>query len=76
MGLLQAMLNYETNDPLILSCVLTNISTLFPFATRREQFLPRVFYKVSKKHHQQIKWCWRTSIRCIVYYFVKIFQEL
>lgn len=42
------MLNYETNDPLIMSCVLTNISTLFPFATKREQFLPRVFYKVSQ----------------------------
>lgn len=52
MGLLQAMLNYETNDPLIMSCVLTNISSLFPFATRRQQFLPRVFYKVS---HQQLK---------------------
>uniref|UniRef100_A0A674PBU9 Exportin 5 n=1 Tax=Takifugu rubripes TaxID=31033 RepID=A0A674PBU9_TAKRU len=46
MELLQAMLNYETSDPLIMSCVLTNISTLFPFATRRQQFLPRVFYKV------------------------------
>uniref|UniRef100_H3CTC2 Exportin-5 n=1 Tax=Tetraodon nigroviridis TaxID=99883 RepID=H3CTC2_TETNG len=48
LGLLQAMLNYETNDPLIMSCVLTNISTLFPFATKREQFLPRVFYKLFK----------------------------
>lgn len=48
MELLQAMLNYETSDPLIMSCVLTNISTLFPFATRRQQFLPRVFYKVGQ----------------------------
>lgn len=50
MELLQAMLNYETSDPLIMSCVLTNVSTLFPFATRRQQFLPRVFYKVSQNN--------------------------
>lgn len=47
MQLLQAVLNFNTNDPLILSCVLTNISTLFPFAVKRPHFLPRVIYKVS-----------------------------
>uniref|UniRef100_A0A8C4DAK7 Importin N-terminal domain-containing protein n=1 Tax=Dicentrarchus labrax TaxID=13489 RepID=A0A8C4DAK7_DICLA len=39
MELLQAVLNYDTKDPLILSCVLTNVSALFPFATRRPHFL-------------------------------------
>lgn len=47
MELLQAVLNYDTKDPLILSCVLTNISALFPFAVRRQHFLPQVLYKVS-----------------------------
>ncbi|KAM4607212.1 exportin-5 [Polymixia lowei] len=44
--LLQAVLNYETKDPLLLSCVLTNVSTLFPFVVHRPHFLPRVLYKV------------------------------
>ncbi|XP_036402573.1 exportin-5 [Megalops cyprinoides] len=44
--LLQAVLNYETRDPLILSCVLTNVSSLFPFVTHRPQFLPQVLYKL------------------------------
>lgn len=48
MELLQAVLNYDTKDPLILSCVLTNISALFPFAVRRQHFLPQVLYKVSQ----------------------------
>ncbi|XP_047459747.1 exportin-5 [Mugil cephalus] len=48
MELLQAVLNYETKDPLILSCVLTNISALFPFVTHRPHFLPRVLYKLFK----------------------------
>lgn len=47
MELLQAVLSFNTNDPLILSCVLTNISTLFPFAVKRPHFLPRIIYKVS-----------------------------
>lgn len=46
MELLQAVLNYNTKDPLIFSCVLTNISALFPFAVRRPHFLPRILYKV------------------------------
>ncbi|KAJ0004770.1 hypothetical protein NQD34_010984 [Periophthalmus magnuspinnatus] len=46
--LLQALLNYETKDPLILSCVLTNISALFPFITHRPQLLPPVLYKLFK----------------------------
>ncbi|KAJ0067114.1 hypothetical protein NL108_012836, partial [Boleophthalmus pectinirostris] len=45
--LLQALLNYETKDPLILSCVLTNISALFPFITHKPQLLPPVLYKVT-----------------------------
>ncbi|XP_073338738.1 exportin-5 isoform X1 [Pagrus major] len=48
MELLQAVLNYETKDPLILSCVLTNVSALFPFVTRRQHFLPQVLYKLFK----------------------------
>lgn len=47
MELLQAVLNYNTKDPLIFSCVLTNISALFPFAVQRPHFLPRILYKVS-----------------------------
>uniref|UniRef100_A0A4W4ERI5 Importin N-terminal domain-containing protein n=1 Tax=Electrophorus electricus TaxID=8005 RepID=A0A4W4ERI5_ELEEL len=46
MELLQAVVNYETRDPLILSCVLSNLSTLFPFILHQPQFLPKVFYKV------------------------------
>uniref|UniRef100_A0A8C7TC97 Importin N-terminal domain-containing protein n=1 Tax=Oncorhynchus mykiss TaxID=8022 RepID=A0A8C7TC97_ONCMY len=45
--LLQAVLNYNTQDPLILSCVLTNVSVLFPFVTHRPHFLPQVLYKVN-----------------------------
>uniref|UniRef100_A0A8D0ADU7 Exportin-5 n=1 Tax=Sander lucioperca TaxID=283035 RepID=A0A8D0ADU7_SANLU len=48
MELLQAVLNYDTNDPLILSCVLTNVSALFPFVTLRPHFLPPVLYKLFK----------------------------
>uniref|UniRef100_A0A674E2B4 Exportin-5 n=1 Tax=Salmo trutta TaxID=8032 RepID=A0A674E2B4_SALTR len=33
-------------DPLILSCVLTNVSVLFPFVTHRPHFLPQVLYKL------------------------------
>ncbi|XP_031696340.1 exportin-5 isoform X1 [Anarrhichthys ocellatus] len=46
MELLQAVLNYNTKDPLILSCVLTNISALFPFVKQRLQFLPQILYKL------------------------------
>uniref|UniRef100_A0A7N8YE89 Exportin 5 n=1 Tax=Mastacembelus armatus TaxID=205130 RepID=A0A7N8YE89_9TELE len=48
MELLQAVLNYDTKDPLILSCVLANISALFPFVTHRPHFLPQVIYKLFK----------------------------
>ena len=49
--LLQAVLGYETKDPLILSCVLTNISALFPFVTHRPNILPQVLTKVSSANH-------------------------
>ncbi|KAL7383977.1 hypothetical protein ABVT39_021708 [Epinephelus coioides] len=48
MELLQAVLNYDTKDPLILSCVLTNVSALFPFVVQRPHFLPQVLYKLFK----------------------------
>uniref|UniRef100_A0A8C2HT20 Exportin 5 n=1 Tax=Cyprinus carpio TaxID=7962 RepID=A0A8C2HT20_CYPCA len=44
--LLQMVVNYETRDPLILSCVLTIISTLFPFVTHQPHFLPQVLFKI------------------------------
>ncbi|XP_037322098.2 exportin-5 [Pungitius pungitius] len=46
MELLQATLNYDTKDPLILSCVLTNISALFPFIKQRPHLLPQIPYKL------------------------------
>ncbi|TSP25427.1 Exportin-5 [Bagarius yarrelli] len=46
MELLHAVVNYETRDPVILSCVLTNLSTLFPFVLHRPEFLPQVFFKL------------------------------
>lgn len=46
MELLQAVLNYNTKDPLISSCVLTNISALFPFVKQRPHFLPQILYKL------------------------------
>ncbi|GAA6098173.1 exportin-5 [Tachysurus ichikawai] len=45
MELLKAVVNYETHDPVILSCILTNLSTLFPFVLHRPEFLPQVFFK-------------------------------
>uniref|UniRef100_A0A668RR34 Exportin-5 n=1 Tax=Oreochromis aureus TaxID=47969 RepID=A0A668RR34_OREAU len=48
MELLQAVLNYDTKDPLILSCVLTNVSALFPLAIHRPRFLPQVLIKLFK----------------------------
>ncbi|XP_055358363.1 exportin-5 [Betta splendens] len=44
--MLQAVVNYETKDPLILSCVLTNVSALFPFVIHRPHFLSQVLYKL------------------------------
>ncbi|XP_049621435.1 exportin-5 [Suncus etruscus] len=44
--LLQMVLNFDTKDPLILSCVLTNVSALFPFVTYRPEFLTQVFSKL------------------------------
>ncbi|KAM6956508.1 exportin-5 [Aplochiton taeniatus] len=46
MELVQAVLNFDTRDPLILSCVLSNVSALFPFVTHRPHFLPQVLYKL------------------------------
>ncbi|KAM9848137.1 exportin-5 [Aulostomus maculatus] len=48
MELLQAVLNYDTKDPLILSCVLTNVSALFPFVTHRPHLLTQVLHKLFK----------------------------
>ncbi|KAM7318625.1 hypothetical protein ACRRTK_021737 [Alexandromys fortis] len=44
--LLQMVLNFEMKDPLILSCVLTNVSALFPFVTYKPELLPHVFSKL------------------------------
>uniref|UniRef100_A0A7M4F4J1 Exportin-5 n=1 Tax=Crocodylus porosus TaxID=8502 RepID=A0A7M4F4J1_CROPO len=46
--LLQLVLNFETKDPLILSCVLTNVSALFPFVTYRPEYLPQVLSKAPR----------------------------
>ncbi|RXN17602.1 exportin-5 [Labeo rohita] len=46
MELLHMVVNYETRDPLIQSCVLTIISTLFPFVTHQPHFLPQVLFKI------------------------------
>uniref|UniRef100_A0A8C5K7C7 Exportin-5 n=1 Tax=Jaculus jaculus TaxID=51337 RepID=A0A8C5K7C7_JACJA len=46
MELLQMVVNFEIKDPLILSCVLTNVSALFPFVTYKPEFLPQVFAKL------------------------------
>ncbi|XP_074531298.1 LOW QUALITY PROTEIN: exportin-5 [Halichoeres trimaculatus] len=48
MELLQAVLNYDTKDPLILSCALSNVSALFPFVTRRPHFVQQVLFKLFK----------------------------
>uniref|UniRef100_A0A8D2J1R2 Exportin-5 n=1 Tax=Varanus komodoensis TaxID=61221 RepID=A0A8D2J1R2_VARKO len=45
--LLQLVLSFETKDPLILSCVLSNVSALFPFVTYRPEYLPEVLSKVN-----------------------------
>ncbi|XP_046699270.1 exportin-5 isoform X1 [Silurus meridionalis] len=46
MELLQAVVSYETRDPVVLSCVLTNLSTFFPFVLHRPELLPQVFFKL------------------------------
>ncbi|XP_053475356.1 exportin-5 isoform X2 [Ictalurus furcatus] len=46
MELLHAVVNYETRDPVILSCILTNLTTLFPFVLHRPEVLPQVFFKL------------------------------
>lgn len=51
MELLQAVLNYDTKDPLILSCVLTTVSILLPFLVHRQQLVPQVLLKVSLYIH-------------------------
>ncbi|KAM4692893.1 exportin-5 isoform 2-T2 [Discoglossus pictus] len=44
--ILQAILGYNTTDPLILSCVLTNLSCFFPFVSYASDFLPMVMGKL------------------------------
>ncbi|KAM6461802.1 exportin-5 isoform 3-T3 [Liasis olivaceus] len=44
--LLQLVLGFETKDPLILSCILSNVSALFPFVTYRPEYLPEVLSKL------------------------------
>ncbi|XP_063161472.1 exportin-5 [Candoia aspera] len=44
--LLQLVLSFETKDPLILSCILSNVSALFPFVTYRPEYLPEVISKL------------------------------
>lgn len=44
--LLELVLNYEIRDPLILSCVLTNMSALFAFVKYRNGYLPQVLSKL------------------------------
>ncbi|XP_066518389.1 exportin-5 [Hoplias malabaricus] len=46
MELLQAVVNYVTRDPLILSCILSTLSCFFPFVLHQPQFLPQVFSKL------------------------------
>uniref|UniRef100_A0A3B3D1F8 Exportin 5 n=1 Tax=Oryzias melastigma TaxID=30732 RepID=A0A3B3D1F8_ORYME len=48
MELLQAVLNYDTKDPLILSCLLTTVSVLLPFLVHRQQLVPQVLFKLFK----------------------------
>ncbi|XP_075060596.1 exportin-5 [Mixophyes fleayi] len=44
--LLQRVLNYETKDPVLLSCVLTNLSALIPFVRYMNGFMPVVLSKL------------------------------
>uniref|UniRef100_A0A8C6KKZ2 Exportin 5 n=1 Tax=Nothobranchius furzeri TaxID=105023 RepID=A0A8C6KKZ2_NOTFU len=69
MELLQAVLNYDTRDPLILSCVLSNISALFPFVIHRPQFLPQVLSKLFKAITFELgpesKTTWTRSVKSV-----------
>uniref|UniRef100_A0A1A8S6Q7 Exportin-5 n=1 Tax=Nothobranchius rachovii TaxID=451742 RepID=A0A1A8S6Q7_9TELE len=69
MELLQAVLNYDTRDPLILSCVLSNISALFPFVIHRPQFLPQVLSKLFKAITFELgpesKTSWTRSVKSV-----------
>ncbi|KAM4772449.1 exportin-5 [Rhinophrynus dorsalis] len=47
--LLQRILSFETRDPLILSCILTNLSTVFPFISSITTFVPFVLSKLFKE---------------------------
>ncbi|XP_072266143.1 exportin-5-like [Pyxicephalus adspersus] len=49
--LLQGVLSYQTMDPLILSCLLTNLSGLFPFVRYMNGFMPRVLTKLFSAVH-------------------------
>ncbi|PIN88319.1 hypothetical protein AB205_0198680 [Aquarana catesbeiana] len=44
--LLQIVLSYQTKDPLILSCLLTNLSALFPFVRYMNGFMPSILTKL------------------------------
>ncbi|XP_028325256.1 exportin-5 [Gouania willdenowi] len=48
MEMLQAILNYNTKEPLILSCVLSNISAFFPLVIHKPQLLPQVLSTLFK----------------------------
>lgn len=62
--LLQLVLNFETKDPLILSCVLTNVSALFPFVTYRPEYLPQVLSKVGacRPCENQVGFLWSRAL--------------
>ncbi|PIO29769.1 hypothetical protein AB205_0126620 [Aquarana catesbeiana] len=44
--LLQIVLSYETRDPLILTCLLDNLTLLFPFMRYMNDFMPSILTKV------------------------------
>uniref|UniRef100_A0A8P0PDD9 Exportin 5 n=2 Tax=Canis lupus familiaris TaxID=9615 RepID=A0A8P0PDD9_CANLF len=52
--LLQMVLNFDTKDPLILSCVLTNVSALFPFVTYRPDQLVLPNFDMLYNHVKQL----------------------
>lgn len=59
--LLHHVLSYDTRDPLILSCVLTNLSVLLPFMHYAKSYMPAVLTKVSGRGGVEI-----TVLRIIV----------
>lgn len=63
------VLSYDTRDPLILSCVLSNVSTLFPFATHQPQLLPQVLSKVSSSN------MWLSALIVLVQFLLDFFAE-